>query len=97
MRLLVNNTEVGVKYLPFTDGEGAVLQLLLQESDGRDALHRKLADELQGTFCMGVMDKAEVVDGCTEIRLLNATVLEAADALRMLGYGVRELHPHLKE
>lgn len=94
MHLLINKTEVKVKYLPFEKGGGAILQLLLQESDERDALHRKLADELENSYALGVMDKAEVIKGCTEIRLLNATCLQAIDLIRSLGYGVREMHPH---
>ena len=95
MRLSVNGIEVQVAYLPFAEpASGAILQLLLQPSDGRDALHRKLVDELKNSYQPGVMDNAEVVDECTEIRLLNATSLEAVDLMRTLGYGVQEIHPH---
>lgn len=95
MRLSVNGTEVQVTYLPFEPpGSGAILQLLLQPSEERDALHRKLADELKASYQPGVMDNAEVVEDCTEIRLLEATSLGAIDLMRTLGYGVQEIHPH---
>ena len=98
MRLKVDGISVDANYLPYEgDKAGAVLQLLVNPVSGQSALHRKLVDGFNQHYGEGVMDQPDPVraEGNTEIRLLQATMLEAIDIARMIGCGVEEIHPYL--
>ncbi len=96
MRIIVDGVEARLKYLLFTEGVGgAILQIMLAvpPSDRNPKLHSALVDEFRPHF-QGVMDRAEVTEGCTEIRLLHVTMLECVDIMRTSGHGVVEILPN---
>jgi hypothetical protein len=96
MQIIVDGVEARLEYLLFTEGTGgAILQIMMAvpPPDRNPELHSALVDEFKAHF-QGVMDKAEIVEGCTEIRLLHVTMLECIDIMRMSGHGVVESLPN---
>ena len=96
MKLRVNTVEVFLQYLEFVDkGAGTILQLLIPSSEKGMLLHGVLATAFQDWYPPGTMTQSDVKDGHIEIRLLNATNLNAIDLMRMLGHGVEEVLPNV--
>ena len=93
MKLLVNGSVVEMEYLGFEESSGHILRILVAASviANETELHANLVEALKATYpCGGMMDRAAVEDGLSEIRILGGLMLETIDTMRRAGFGVQE-------
>jgi hypothetical protein len=92
MHLIVDGYHMQLGYAFFADVSGHVLCLRIEKKGGA-TLHRQVTEGFKRIFG-SVMDSENVDEsGRTEIRILECTILEVIDALRVLGLPFKEVVP----